>query len=184
MKDEPQNPDVQRLLGATRRHRQDARPRQRLGLQHHQAGRQLRRDLRAQRRPKTPLGIERGLNELWNKGGLHVRAAVPLSLQGRRPPAPAGDRPLSRSSSSNARRTPMADRPTRGQRAPPTQLALSATTRASAAIVYQVLVLRRGRARRLVSWSATRIDNLARPRHRHAASASWTARPGFASASR
>ena len=59
------------LLGTHRRHRQAARPGQGLGLPRHQGRRQLRRDLRAQRRPEDRRSeLPRGPNNLWNKGGL------------------------------------------------------------------------------------------------------------------
>ena len=42
----------------------------RTGPTRHQGGGQLRRDLRAQRRPESALKLPRGANNLWNKGGL------------------------------------------------------------------------------------------------------------------
>ena len=40
------------------------------------ARRQLRRDLRAQVGAGSPLKIERGLNALWNKGGLQYAPPI------------------------------------------------------------------------------------------------------------
>ena len=48
-----------------------ARPRRRLDAAHDQAGRQLRRDFRAPPRAKSPLKLERRLNNLATNGGLH-----------------------------------------------------------------------------------------------------------------
>ncbi len=48
------NPEIKRLLGTEGQVRRGPRPDQRLGLPHHQAGRQLRRDLRTNRRRRAP----------------------------------------------------------------------------------------------------------------------------------
>ena len=54
LEDQQQDPvAVQRILGTSGRHRQAAGPGQGLGLPRHQGGRQLRRNLRAQRRPEV-----------------------------------------------------------------------------------------------------------------------------------
>ena len=62
------NPAIRRLLGVEGEFRRGARPHQRLGLSHHQGGRQLRRDLRAQCRhgladqdsPRPERAVEQG----------------------------------------------------------------------------------------------------------------------------
>ena len=62
--------------GRRGRLRRGARPDQRLGLSHHQGGRQLRRIVRAQRRHGLADQDPRGLNALWNKGGLQYAPPI------------------------------------------------------------------------------------------------------------
>ena len=60
-----------------RRLRRGDRPHQRLGGEHHPDGRQLRRGVRPQsRRRKSPLAIPRGLNQLWNAGGIQYAPPI------------------------------------------------------------------------------------------------------------
>ena len=74
------------------RHRPGARPRRGVGVQDHQAGRQLRRESSsATSGMGSKLELPRGLNAQWTKGGLHVRAADPLS-ETAAAPAPAAMR--------------------------------------------------------------------------------------------
>ena len=58
-------------------HGQGARRRREVGLQHRQAGRQLRRDASSATSARArPLKIARGLNALWTKGGLQYAPPI------------------------------------------------------------------------------------------------------------
>ena len=74
------NPDIKRLLGIEGKYRRGARPDQRLGLPHHQARRQLRRDLRAQCRPGLAAEDRARPQRAVDQGRPAIRAADPLSV--------------------------------------------------------------------------------------------------------
>ena len=59
-----------------RQSRRAARPHQGLGRAHHQGRRQLRRVVRPQRRPRLEAEHPRGLNRLWNQGGIQYAPPV------------------------------------------------------------------------------------------------------------
>src|SRR5262249_12914333 len=63
------------------RNGQDDGPAERLGLQHHQAGRQLRRELRAQRRPEDAAGPRPRPQRTLEQGRVAVRSAGSLKRQ-------------------------------------------------------------------------------------------------------
>ena len=96
---------------------------------------------------KTPLELARGLNALWSKGGLHLRAADPLRPTRRRPTTRAACRgrctlgtPLAMSPRPRRSRAGRGGRAGSNATARPRGPLAAATTRASAAIVFQVLV--------------------------------------------
>ncbi len=69
-------PEIRRLLGRRGQLRRAARPDQGLGGAHRQAGRQLRRECSSVTSgPGSKLGISRGLNRLWTKGGIQYAPA-------------------------------------------------------------------------------------------------------------
>ena len=80
MKTESQDPVVMRIARHLRGHRQAARPRQGVdGRARSRRSATTARSSSATSGPKTPLALPRGVNNLWNKGGLHVRAAGTLT---------------------------------------------------------------------------------------------------------
>ena len=75
-------PEVQRMLGVHRRPRQDAEYRQQMGLQHHQAERELRRTVRAQPRREDAARPDARPQPALDQGRPALLASVPLSDAG------------------------------------------------------------------------------------------------------
>jgi hypothetical protein len=81
LKADSKDPVVQRILGTSGRHRQAAGPGQGLGLPRHQGRGQLRRDLRAQRRPEERAEAAARRQQPVEQGRLHVRPAGPMCAE-------------------------------------------------------------------------------------------------------
>ena len=75
-------PDIRRLLGVEGQFGQSLGLDQRLGLSHHQGGRQLRRKLRAQCRPRLAVEDRARPERAVDQGRLAIRAAGPLNSAG------------------------------------------------------------------------------------------------------
>ena len=70
------NPDIKRLLGTEGNYGEQLGLTKDWAYQHHQARRQLRRDLREERRAGLAAKIARGVNALWTKGGLQYAPPI------------------------------------------------------------------------------------------------------------
>ena len=105
MKTSSTDPVVQRILGTVGRHRQAARPGQGLGLPRHQGRRQLRRDLRAQRRPEVGAEAAARRQQPVEQGRPDVRAAGALRPDGRRSRRDARCRPAAQAATAGTWRS-------------------------------------------------------------------------------